>query len=55
MAKEIKKTIRITDEIAIFVSVLAKSLNISENDAYKIMLFEYIRKTPRELFYIKRG
>lgn len=55
MAKDIKKTIRISEDIAIFVSVLAKSLNISENDTYKMIIFEYMRTTKDNMFYIKRG
>jgi len=55
MAKDIKKNIRIPEDIATFVSVLAKSLNISENDAYKMIIFEYVRNTRENMFYIKRG
>lgn len=55
MAKQVKKSIRISDEMADFVTVLAKSLNISENDAYKMIIFEYIRKTKDNMFYVKRG
>lgn len=55
MAKEVKKNIRIPDSMADFVTVLAKSLNISENDGYKMIIFEYMRKTKSDMFYIQRG
>lgn len=55
MAKLIKKTVRIPEEISMFASILAKSLDVSENDVYKMMLFEYIRNTKNDMFYIKRG
>lgn len=43
MAKEIKKTVRITSEMDSFISDLAKSLNISENDVVKMIFFNFMR------------
>lgn len=44
MAKEVKKYIRITDEMQDFISNLAKKLNISENDVIKVMIYDYMEK-----------
>lgn len=55
MSKDVRKNIRIPTELADFVTILAASLNISENDAYKMIVFEYFKNCKNDLFYIKRG
>ena len=52
MSKDVKKLIRIPEELTVFVSVLAKSLNISENDAYKMIVFDYFRNSRESLFKV---
>lgn len=45
--KIVSEKLRIPDIMADYASDLAKFLKISKNDAYKMMLFEYMQKHKR--------
>lgn len=44
MAKETKKTVRITDEMKSYIENLAKRLNLSENDVFKMIIFNQMEQ-----------
>lgn len=45
--KIVSEKLRIPDVMAEYASDLAKFLRISKNDAYKVMLFEYMQNHKR--------
>lgn len=47
MAKEVKKTYRLPNEMQEYIEDLSRFLKISANDALKMMLFEYMSKHKR--------
>lgn len=47
MSKLVRKTISIPEGMAQYAKELSLFLRVSENDVYKMMLFEYMNKHKR--------